>query len=707
MANLEGCVSSERASKGNQSDTLWIIYILQILKKYSSFEKALSATDVMEYLKKDYSIMIDENWDAQKKKIRRYLHTLHELYSRGCVRKEEGKSRKDGHKWYYDASRDAFADGVGVSHETLSNEEIEFMIDIIAASKIINSESTRGIIKKLLKKTDFSKEKKAKKWRELRGEEWCKSINKELVGLRNRLESYIEESRRIRFDYDGEETILATPYGWDTQNGQYVLIAKVDGQAAGEFSSFLLEKIQNLIPEDIDWDFDDSYDDRQDKEPDDDSSLESLFANIRKIKLAIESKQGIEFRYLSYSIRDTMVVYDGADKRVLPHKLVYADSKYYLIGFDEAKKEIDYYRVDLISQLHASKAPIKISDWDARVLEGLQRAQVVENHPLMLGGRDYPITFKVAESALDRVLDAFGKRPDELHVTKETRSVRNPSGDGFHEERIVRVDVRTSIEEAYRWAMANADVVEVTTQQIRDRIARVADPLFYLYTQSVLDKVRHNLDDIYESGKFHIQRDMEEEVALQTFQRLEANHKTGCVISIHIERESGELGSYLGAFTNTKSLRIVSSPEYRNIAWASSLSEVQLVHISDTQIEDLSCLKEMRKLRQLTIWDSPVSDLSVLKDHTEIHTLDLLNTNISDIRFLEGYQNLMWLSLVGCPIEDYSPLYRLPSYIKRLDIDERAAEKIDVEQLKGRHIGIDICVQKDAQPYGWDDFGHL
>jgi hypothetical protein len=42
-----------------------------------------------------------------------------------------------------------------------------------------------------------------------------------------------------------------------------------------------------------------------------------------------------------------------------------------------------------------------------------------------------------------------------------------------------------------------------------------------------------------------------------------------------------------------------------------------------------------------------------------------------------------------------------------LDIDERAAEKIDVEQLKGRHIGIDICVQKDAQPYGWDDFGHL
>ena len=63
--------------------------------------------------------------------------------------------------------------------------------------------------------------------------------------------------------------------------------------------------------------------------------MESLFANIQIITAAIEQKNGIEFKYLSYVVKDTKVVADGKDKRVLPHRLVFNDGKYYLIGYDE------------------------------------------------------------------------------------------------------------------------------------------------------------------------------------------------------------------------------------------------------------------------------------------------------------------------------------------------------------------------------------
>ena len=94
-------LKNEKLSKGNSSDSLLVIYILDVLKKYSSLEKPLSSQDVMEYLRNDYSIGKEDNSDALKKKIRRHLDTLHESYLNGCIKKEEGKTRT-GHKWYYD-----------------------------------------------------------------------------------------------------------------------------------------------------------------------------------------------------------------------------------------------------------------------------------------------------------------------------------------------------------------------------------------------------------------------------------------------------------------------------------------------------------------------------------------------------------------------------------------------------------------------------
>ena len=252
-------IQNKIASKGNSEDSLLVIYILQILKKYSSPKNPLSSQDVMDHLRKDYSIGNLDKADAQRKKVRRLLDTLFESYWGGCIKKEVGKTTREGHKWFYDISLDKFAKEEGVALETLSKEEIEFITDIIASSKIINSSSTISIVNKLLKKTKLSKEERIARLRKIKNEEWPKSINKELLLIKNEIQSCIDDVRKMKFDYEDEKSILATPYGWGSdENGKYILIAKVDGQPDGEFGSYSLEKIHNIKKEDFNYsDFDD------------------------------------------------------------------------------------------------------------------------------------------------------------------------------------------------------------------------------------------------------------------------------------------------------------------------------------------------------------------------------------------------------------------------------------------------------------------
>ena len=694
MAKSKDKLEDNLEPKGNSADTLLPIHILRILKKHSSSINQLSAQQILDLLLKEKNIDENENLESQKKKIRRHLDTLHKSYGDGCIRKTEGKSRKEGNYWYYDASRDPFANEEQPIYETLSNEEIEFIIDIIASSKIINTQSTHDIIKKLLKKANLSKEEKKKKWKEIKKEVWPKSTNEEFVWLRDDIQSCMDEYRRIRFDYGDKKSILATPYGWDSDaNGRYVMIAKVDGDC--KFTSFLLEKIQNLQDEDIDPNPDeDAYWNRNDKAPNDEISLESLFVNIQKIKSAIKEMCTIEFEYLSYVIRDKRVFYGEKSKRVLPHSLVFTDGKYHLIGFDEMTEMIDFYRVDFISQLTYSKTEIEISDRHLEILKNLERAREIEKHPLMSAGNEQLITFKVIESELDRVLDTFGKKVEDLIVTTESRPTALENTNLYiFEERLVTVQVKTTAEEAFRWALANADAVELSsTQDIRNRLGRIAKPIYQLYTHTLPDKVRENLDYIYQKGTFRITDYITKDIAYATFNELVRRKNTGAVNAIFIGTDIGEQEAYLNNFINARSLRLNFVPECEDISWASKLINIESLEICKTQIEDVSCLKEMKKLKHLRIENSPVSDLSMLSEHINICDIHLINTNVYDISFIENYQHLTWLYLVGSPIKTHSSLLKLPCRLKSLDIDEHIACKIDIDQIKQHYIGINIAI---------------
>lgn len=690
-------------TKGNSEDSILVIYILRIIKKYSSPDNPLSTQDVMDYLEKDYSIGITDKSEAQKKKVRRHLDTLHECYVNGCVQKIEGKTRK-GHDWYYDSSKDKFAnEDVKVQvKETLSETEIELLVDLIASTKILNSEGTIGMIDKLLRKTSASEEERTRRLRAFQGEDWFKTANEDLVEKKDIIQECIGFCR-IRFDYEDEKSILATPIGWIYDGGICFLNAKV-GDKCRKFS---LDKIR-ICDDCVEGDYDFENFARHEKEKDSDkTTLDSLFVNIPIIKSAIADKKCIKFLYRSYGVVNDRVILKDDVKKVLPHSLVFNDGKYYLIGIDEESSNLNkiaYFRVDLMFELYYSETQIKLSDWSQRIFEEINRARVVEMHPFMEAERDELITFKVVESALNRVADDFGIKPDkmrEMHVTDETRTVKDSSEKGYHNERIVKVDVRTSKTEAFKWALANADVVEIITQDIRDELARLADPIYRIYTQTVSDKVRENIDYILEKGIFRISNDIDEKLALSTFKELSRRHDTEIVKHIYFQRDDCEPGNYLASFTNTKKLCVHRSPQCTMLPWAANFTKLETLDIWDTSVTDLSWLKDIRGLKRLEIADSPICDLSMLRDHINIVALSLTRTKVNDISFIENYQRLDRLVLVECPIDDYSPLFRLQSRLRGLFIDENTAKKIDLDKLRKQHLGIDIQIEPQIKTWLW------
>lgn len=682
---------SESHAKGNSEDSLLVVYILQILKKYSSLNNQLSSQEVMAYLEKDYSIGNPGKADAERKKVRRILDTLYAYYDGGCIKKLLGKT-KNGHKWYYDQSRDKFADIKAVIQDPLTETEAEILVDLISAASIFNSEGTRGLIDKILRKTSATKEDREGRLEQIEKEEWQKSPNLDLAEKKELIEECFD-GYSLTFDYEDEESVVASPVDLSFDDGICYLYAKV----GEEYRKFSLDKIR------IRDSFADGF-----KKPDgfgrysiesdsDKTALDSLFVNIPTIKSAIKDKKCIHFSYRTYAVSGNRVSSKDEEKSVLPHSLVFNDGKYYLIGIDENSPELNkigYFRVDLMYELYLAELKSKLSDWDRHLYEITERARLVERHPLMLAGKEVSITFKVIESALDRVAEDFAVKADEFHVTDETRPVQNPFDGDFHDERVVSVKVRTTKEEAFRWALANADAVELAEpQEIRDRLGRIAEPVHKIYATTLADRVRENIDRICKTGMFKITAKVDEKTAAETYKELKRQNKTDLVTGIHIGKIEGDAADYLGDFAKARYLNIGFAPNCKKLAFASKLTEISSIDIFKTQISDASFLATMEDLRYVEISETPIRDLSFLSGHKHILSLSVSDTLITDIGFIEGYEHLGKLDISGCPIADYTPLLRIRP-LDFLKIDEKAVAALGMEALVRHHPNAVIKVQQ-------------
>ena len=86
---------------------------------------------------------------------------------------------------------------------------------------------------------------------------------------------------------------------------------------------------------------------------------------------------------------------------------------------------------------------------------------------------------------------------------------------------------------------------------------------------------------------------------------------------------------------------------------------IQLLDLEDTQVADLSPLKNLSTLKILHLDNTQVADLSPLKDLPELKRLDLENTQVADLSPLKNLSTLEILHLENTQVADLSPLKNL------------------------------------------------
>jgi len=116
----------------------------------------------------------------------------------------------------------------------------------------------------------------------------------------------------------------------------------------------------------------------------------------------------------------------------------------------------------------------------------------------------------------------------------------------------------------------------------------------------------------------------------------------------------------------------------------------------NSEIEDISTLKDSLKLEFLVIVDSKIKDIRVLEDKVRLSHLALIDANIEDIKSLKDLKGLKDLYLTGNNIKDISPLLPFDRF-EMLNLDNNPLWKDDgTNSMLGEVTG-------EKLKYGIDD----
>lgn len=143
---------------------------------------------------------------------------------------------------------------------------------------------------------------------------------------------------------------------------------------------------------------------------------ESVFHNVDLIQEAIRTRKRLVFRYYKYDLNKVPKLQrDGKDYTENPVQLLYSDGFYYLICYNDAHSDFATYRVDRMTA-------IRISDERATKNEAIATFDVADYESRVFGmfsGRRVTATLLVKESAMNGVIDRFGKDVEVLSAPEE------------------------------------------------------------------------------------------------------------------------------------------------------------------------------------------------------------------------------------------------------------------------------------------------
>lgn len=129
------------------------------------------------------------------------------------------------------------------------------------------------------------------------------------------------------------------------------------------------------------------------------------------------------------------------------------------------------------------------------------------------------------------------------------------------------------------------------------------------------------------------------------------------------------------------------------------LTGLEKLYISHNQIEDVSILNNLKNLKSLDISVNKVNNISVLKDLTNVESLDIRNNEISDISVTKNYKKLNWLMANNNKIKDISSLQNNKE-LNYLDLENNQIEDVssitDLSKLETLNLNNNKITKIDA-----------
>ena len=132
--------------------------------------------------------------------------------------------------------------------------------------------------------------------------------------------------------------------------------------------------------------------------------------------------------------------------------------------------------------------------------------------------------------------------------------------------------------------------------------------------------------------------------------------------------------SALAGLTNLRRLILADTP-VKDISPLARLVNLEFLNLSQTQVRSISQLKDLGKLKNLYLADTQVKDIAPLAGLENLEALNLSYTEVQNIRPLAGLRKLQRLDLSETQVQDITPLSGLGN-LKQLCLSDTPVENI-------------------------------
>ncbi|TXC90935.1 LPXTG cell wall anchor domain-containing protein [Metabacillus litoralis] len=127
---------------------------------------------------------------------------------------------------------------------------------------------------------------------------------------------------------------------------------------------------------------------------------------------------------------------------------------------------------------------------------------------------------------------------------------------------------------------------------------------------------------------------------------------------------------------NLFDFNVFENTEVLDLSALKELKNLYSMNITNSQIKDYKILEEMNSIRSLAIDDNDLKDISFLAGMKQLEDLMLMNNNISDISALSNLTKLSFVNLANNNIEDIRPLLGSKNEMYSLDVSDNPIEDI-------------------------------